>query len=81
MILHMISKRLAGKYNEERLLRNVIQGIVDINLFLLFTIIDGYTPSKQAEAVQAPVRWFVKEVEEHRVVSAAVRSALLEFGL
>lgn len=73
-----------GKYNEKRFRERVCIGILDISLFLLFTIIDGYTFSKMALAnEEAPekLRWFVFEIKQERHVNQNVLDALEIFGL
>lgn len=66
-----------GRYNVERLRKNVVDGITDIGLFLIFTLIDGYTPSKD----HSRIRWFVDEVTKYRGVPIAVDLALGLFGI
>jgi hypothetical protein len=48
-----------GKYNMPRF-QKVVRLIWDVELYLLFTILDGYTPSKEHERI----RWYVLEVEK-----------------
>lgn len=52
-----------GKYNEARL-KEFLQHMVDLELFLLFTVIDGYTKSKLKD--RSPV-WFLNVVYNHCV--------------
>jgi len=72
-----------GKYNQERFRRNVVDGVADIELFLLFTLIDGYTPSKKPKRI----RWYVEEVSRDPKVAAYpqllknVYAALTIFGI
>ena len=71
-----------GHYNEDRL-RSRVLSIVDMDLFLIFTILDGYTPSKMAlgnEETPEKLRWFIEEVSKHRNVPYA-RMVLELFGL
>lgn len=64
-----------GRYNKARFEKLIVL-ITDMTLFLFFTIIDGYTPSKQHERI----RWFVDEV--NKVVNTPrVYEALEEFGI
>src|SRR6266851_4454685 len=49
-----------GSYNQRRMRDNILT-IKDLELFLMFTIIDGYTPSKE----HVKIRWFVDEVNCH----------------
>ena len=65
-----------GKYNQKRFTRNVL-AIRDVDLFLIFTLIDGYTPSKEHDRI----RWFVDQVSSVRQTSLHVEAALKEFGL
>lgn len=64
-----------GSYNRTRFEYNVLS-IVDIELFLLFTLIDGFTPSKDPERI----RWFVNEVAKLRSVDR-MYLALTLFGI
>lgn len=49
-----------GHYDEQRLNRNVLHSpIRDMNLFLLFTLIDGSTGSKD----KSRIAWFVREID------------------
>jgi hypothetical protein len=54
---------------------NNILSIKHMDLFLFFTIIDGYTPSK----VHERIRWFVDLVNKHRLVAPRVYQALDRF--
>jgi hypothetical protein len=47
-----------GKYSAPRF-QKVVRLIWDVELYLLFTVLDGYTPSKEPERI----RWYVLEVE------------------
>jgi hypothetical protein len=64
------------KYSRTRFVERILP-IDDIELFLMFTIIDGYTPSKD----HAKIRWFVDEVNEHHKKTPNVYSALELFGI
>jgi hypothetical protein len=64
-----------GKYSRRRLNENVL-AIGDIELYLLFTVIDGHTPSKE----DGMVRWFVDEVNKHRS-TPRVYEAMSALGL
>ncbi len=64
-----------GRYNIQRL-KDEILTIVHLDLFMLFVVIDGYTPSKDAKKI----RWFVEEVLKHRTIHHAV-SALTILGI
>ena len=55
-------KPKGGKYNKERFYHRIIEGIMDLNLFLFFTIIDGFTPSKMHDVHR--IRWFVGECRD-----------------
>lgn len=71
-----------GHYNEARLKSRVLS-IVELELFLTFTVIDGYTPSKMAlgtEETPEKLRWFIEEVSKHRKVPYA-HMVLELFGL
>ena len=71
-----------GDYPHDRFQGRVLS-IRDIELFLMFTILDGYTPAKMALADQEKpekLRWFVDEVNRHRPVPRAYQ-ALTVFGL
>ncbi len=50
-----------GSYNSERLLK-LLDTIQDLNLFLMFLIIDGCTLGKDRNMI----RWFIGEVRKHR---------------
>lgn len=73
-----------GHYNEQRFCANILP-IRDLELFLLFTILDGFTPSK--EEIYISMRWFVGEVKKaictsnQRVCLPLVYEALELFGL
>lgn len=57
-----------GKYDKQRFFERVL-AIKDMELFLIFTLIDGFTPSKMALAEQEKpekIRWFVEEVRYYR---------------
>lgn len=62
-------------YNQRRMRDNILT-IKDLTLFLFFTIIDGYTPSKD----HAKIRWFVDQVNLH-VKTPRVYKALEVFGI
>lgn len=66
-----------GRYNVERLRKNVVDGIGDIGLFLIFTLIDGYTPSKDHDKI----RWLVDEIKKYLEVPDNVDLALVLFGI
>lgn len=66
-----------GFYNEERFRNTLADVEPEIELFLLFTILDGYTPSKEHERIV----WFVRQVDAHRKVSKKVWDALDLFDL
>ena len=71
-----------GAYNTTRFVNRVL-GIQDIELYLVFTIIDGFTFSKQELAkrdITPMVRWFVEEVAKHRTCPRA-HEALAILGL
>lgn len=54
-----------GKYNEFRLQTRVIDGIEDVDLYGIFTVIDGCTESKLALAGEEKpdkLRWFLDQV-------------------
>jgi hypothetical protein len=60
--------KFKGKYNQDRLFKRVMF-IKDIELFLIFTLLDGFTPSKMALADKEKpekIRWFVQEVSQYR---------------
>jgi hypothetical protein len=59
--------REKGAYREERM-RDCLQHIPDVTLYLIFTIIDGYTTSKIKD--RSP-RWFVEEVAKFAEVPRA----------
>jgi hypothetical protein len=63
-----------GRVKQSRL--NNVLSIKDMDVFLFFTIIDAYTPSKEYKKL----RWFVDIVNEHRPVPR-VYKALERFGL
>lgn len=65
-----------GSYNQARMQNNILT-IRDMDLFLIFCMLDGYTPSKDHEKIC----WWIKEVESLRVCSSKVHAALAEFGL
>jgi hypothetical protein len=65
-----------GKYSQKRLLERVVERIKDIDLYLIFTIIDGYTPSKEHKML----RWFVDQVNLHRA-TPRVYEILGVFGI
>jgi hypothetical protein len=65
-----------GSWSIERFTRNVIDKIRDIDLFLLFTLIDGFTPSKE----HTRIRWFADQVNQYRPVKQIYR-ALELFGI
>ena len=62
-------------YNQRRMRDNVLT-IKNLELFLIFTIIDGYTPSKD----HAKIRWFIDEVNKH-VQTPRAYKAMEVFGL
>jgi len=76
------SFREKGRYNGERL-RTAVFSISQeyLKLFLLFVIVDGYTPSKEQENV----RWFIEEVQKNFISDCSgydlVNRAMLHFGL
>ncbi len=51
----------AGTYSQERF-QSLLQTIQDWDLFLMFLIIDGSTPSKDP----AKLGWFIHEVRQHK---------------
>jgi hypothetical protein len=67
-----------GKYNVPRF-QKVVRLIWDVELYLLFTILDGCTPSKETDKV----RWYIKEVEKEvgRGRIGRVFDALTLFGV
>jgi len=73
-------QELRGHYNHVRFI-NLINAITDIELFLLFTIIDGYTPSKQPDKI----RWFIEEVRkacpDKCPVAGRLEVIMREFGI
>jgi hypothetical protein len=74
--------RKKGEFDRERLQSRVL-AIKDIELFLIFTIIDGFTASKMGLADKEKpekLRWFVDQVNASRPVQRAYR-ALEAFGL
>ncbi|MDP4268056.1 MAG: hypothetical protein Q8880_11545, partial [Bacteroidota bacterium] len=50
-----------GSYDKDALIQ-LLQKIQDINLFLVFTIIDGNTPGKYLDKLP----WFINEVKKYR---------------
>lgn len=69
------------KYNIDRLKRNVLGKIQDLDLFLIFTIIDTWTDGKMHDA-KWRLRWFYDEVRKHSVMnSARVNSVMVELGI
>ena len=50
-----------GSYDLTRFSR-LLDTIIDWDLFLMFLIIDGYTPGKDPDKV----RWFINEVRKHK---------------
>lgn len=64
-----------GKYSVKRLTERVLM-IDDMELFLMFTLIDGCTPSKDP----GKIRWFVDEVNRH-IKTPRVYEALELFGI
>jgi hypothetical protein len=74
--------RCKGEYDQERLKSRVL-AIRDIELFLIFTILDGFTASKMslaAEEEPEKLRWFVNQVNRFRPVPLAYR-VLEVFGI
>lgn len=71
-------QKAKGKYSDERLKERVLDKIKDIELLLLFQILDAYTPGK-TDMREMP-RWFVDQVHKHRPVPRIYR-ALELFGL
>jgi len=71
--------KLKGSYPEERLKERVLDKIKDIELLLLFQIIDSSTPGKTDMKVMP--RWFVDEVNKHNIYTPRVYSVLELFGL
>jgi len=67
-----------GRYNQPRF-QKVVRLIWDVELYLLFTILDGYTPSKEHERI----RWYVMEVEKEvgRGKLGMVYEAMRLFGV
>ncbi len=65
-----------GRYNEARF-RKCIASIADLELFLLFTLLDGYTPSKEHERI----RWFFGEVAKVAKLGPRMEQALQLFGI
>lgn len=61
-VMHRQMETKGGKYNKERFYHRIIEGIMDLNLFLFFTIIDGFTPSKMHDVHR--IRWFVGECRD-----------------
>jgi hypothetical protein len=59
----------SGKYSQRRMTENVLT-IRDMDLYLLFTIIDGHTASKD----DGRVRWFIDEVNKHRATPRAYQA-------
>jgi len=73
-----------GDYDHERLLKRVVEGIHDIELFLMFTLIDGHTQSKMALADQEKpekIRWFYEQVASYRGTMPRFEMAMEMFGL
>lgn len=64
-----------GRYNKKRFEKLIVL-IPDMTLFLFFTILDGYTPSKEHERI----RWFVDEVNKY-VNTPRVYDALSLFSI
>lgn len=64
-----------GRYNKERFEKLIVL-IEDMTLFLLFTVLDGYTPSKDHDRI----RWFVHEVNRF-VNTPRVYEAMELFGI
>lgn len=66
-----------GRYNVERFRKNVVDGIVAIDLFLVFTLIDGFTPSKD----HGKIRWFAEEVHKFRHIEVRTWEIFAVFGV
>lgn len=58
-----MKEKKSGKLDKDRLIKRVISRISDLELYLIFTIIDGYTDSKLLD--RSP-RWFVDLVAKYR---------------
>ncbi len=65
-----------GHYDQQRFEHNVLS-IKDIELFLIFTLIDGYTPGKD----HVKIRWFANEVAKTRQLSLRFECIMGIFGL
>ncbi len=58
-----------GKYNHPRFATRTLD-IQDIDLFMIFTVIDGFTPSKD----HTKIRWWVEEVSKWREIPRAIQA-------
>ena len=67
-----------GTYSEERFRERVIDKINDIELLLLFQLLDGFTPGKTD--YRQMLRWFVNQVNKYKS-TPRVYHALELFGL
>jgi hypothetical protein len=65
-----------GKYSYDRLESSILSRMQDVELFLLFTIIDGFTPGKD----HTKIRWFIDEVNKYRKTPRAYE-AMAIFGI
>jgi len=61
-----------GYYNKEQL-KNIIRLIEDWDLFLIFTIIDGYTKGKDIEKLS----WFINQVRQYKTTKVDESSVKL----
>jgi hypothetical protein len=68
------------KYNVERL-KKLVERVRDLNLFLVFTVIDTYTAGKMHDA-QWRIRWFYNEIRKYSDFDhGRIDVVLVEFGL
>lgn len=66
-----------GYLDEKRLQEHVLSKIIDMNLYLLFTVVDSFTESKMRD--RSP-RWFVDVVNQH-VQTPRVYEAMALLGI
>lgn len=80
--VHWKQMRKKGHYNLERLKERVLT-IQDLELYLFFTLIDGFTEGKMSLAAKEKpekLRWFIDEVNKYRK-TPRMYQALEIFGL